>query len=225
MQIAAFSDTHTQHRQVTIPLADVAIFAGDLMGSGYRHSEVKDFGKWFSDLPHANKILVVGNHDRLFESNKKWCLEQFSKDVVYLENDHIIINGLKVYGSPVQPEFFGWAFNVPRGTQIKKYWDNIPDDTDVLVTHGPPMGILDRCIPGDGTMTYSQSDHLGCEELRKVVDRIAPKVHIFGHIHGSYGVKVLQQVSENRKLATAFHNVSICNEKYEAVNQPHVIEG
>ena len=220
LKIIALSDTHTFHRKVTVPDGDVLVYAGDLMGSGYNCREVIDFGDWFSNLSHPTKLLVAGNHDRLFESNLRDCLFCFT-GIKYLEDSETIIDGVKFYGSPWQPEFYSWAFNVPRGTEIKKYWDKIPSDTDVLITHGPPWGILDQCWPigpvAPRGMIHMPTEHLGCEELDKqVVERIKPKVHIFGHIHGGYGNY------ENK--VTRFYNVAICDEQYNPANPVTIIE-
>jgi Icc-related predicted phosphoesterase len=216
MKLAAFSDTHAHHRTVKVPDADVVIFAGDFMTSGYRHSEVKDFGEWFSNLPHKYKILVAGNHDRMVESDKSYCLSKFSSDVIYLEDSEIVINGVKFWGSPYQPWFYNWAFNVHRGDPIKEHWYKIPADTDVLITHGPPWGILDQSYP----YSSSPSEHVGCEELGKQFSRINPKVHIFGHIHGSYG----NTKCFAHRDYTDFYNVAICDEQYRPVNKPVIIE-
>jgi Icc-related predicted phosphoesterase len=217
MKLAAFSDTHAHHRTVKVPDADVVIFAGDFMTSGYRHSEVKDFGEWFSSLPHKHKILVVGNHDRMFESDAAYCLSKFSSDIIYLEDSEIVINGVKFWGSPYQPWFYNWAFNVHRGDPIKEHWDTISADTDVLITHGPPWGILDMMDPNGSWKGY---EHLGCEELWKTIhDRLSAKVHIFGHIHGGYG-----HDSKSYSKMIDFYNVAICDEQYRPVNKPFIIE-
>ena len=209
MKIVAFSDTHAQHRDVTLPDGDVLVFSGDLMGSGYKHNEVKDFAEWWNNHPHRVKILVAGNHDRMFESDLGYCLNKFN-NTVYLHDREIIEDGIKFWGSPVQPWFYDWAFNVHRGAPIKKHWDKIPDGTDVLITHGPPYGILDQMVAGQ----YA-TDHVGCEELILAVNRVKPRVHIFGHIHGSYGVTETPD--------TNFHNVAICDEQYNPENKPHQI--
>lgn len=220
LTLVAFSDTHGHHKNLVLPDGDVLIFAGDLMTCGRRMSEIKSFGEWFSRQTHKYKILVAGNHDRYFEHSIGLSLSQFSKDVVYLQDASWVINGFKFWGSPYQPEFCNWAFNVPRGTPIKEHWDRISSDTDVLITHGPPYGILDQMNPQWST-GKSYSEHLGCEELRKTVDSISPKVHIFGHIHGSYGHdKSLDCYSPK---ITNFYNVSICNEDYNPCNSPTVI--
>jgi Icc-related predicted phosphoesterase len=218
LSIAAFSDTHTYHRSVKLPDADVLVFAGDLMGSGYRHSEVKDFGEWFSAQPHNDKILVAGNHDRMFESDISYCLSKFDRGVIYLQDSGVDIAGFKFYGSPIQPWFYDWAFNVHRGPKIKEYWDNIPADTDVLITHGPPHGILDKMVPLTEPY-FGAYDHLGCRDLMDAVEKIRPRVHIFGHIHGGYGHTNLYGTN-----GTEFYNAAICNEAYEPVNKPWLIE-
>lgn len=240
MKLVVFSDTHTKHRQMQ-PLSDgdVLVFAGDLMGSGYRHSEVKDFGKWFSEQPHKAKIIVAGNHDRLFESDKNWCLRQFASDVVYLEDSGVEIDGWKFWGSPWTPTFFNWAFMKNRGLEIKKVVDLIPLDTDFLITHGPPYGYLDRAmrLTEHGSMIPG---NVGCEELLEKVKQIKPQggngvlYHFFGHIHGSRGISFYPDPFEDEPpyslkknpedIKIVFNNVSVCDEAYKPVNAPMVVE-
>ena len=230
--LAALSDTHGHHRDPVVPDADVLVYAGDFMTCGRKFSEVQDFGYWFSRQPHQYKILIAGNHDIFMEHSEGTCLAQFQKagsigQFYYIKDSGVTINGFKFWGSPYQPRFYDWAFNVDRGPEIKKHWDLIPQDTDVLITHGPPEGILDQARPGSigvlsGSMIVSPSEHCGCEELRKTVDRISPKVHIFGHIHGSYGHD--KSLDYYAPKITNFYNVSICNEKYNPVNDPVLIE-
>jgi|ERR1017187_1531289 Icc-related predicted phosphoesterase len=211
MKICAFSDSHGWHNRLAeqnlLPKADTIVFAGDFMTDGYQHSEVVAFGAWFSNLPYKHKILIGGNHDRMLESDKNWCLTNFSKDVIYLQDSGVEIDGVKFWGSPYQPAFFNWAFNKNRGDSISQHWKKIPEELDVLITHGPPYGILDS-VKGVGK--------LGCEELAKVVQKVSPRVHIFGHIHSGYGTLSAYD--------TEFHNVSYCDEKYKPKNAPHLIE-
>lgn len=204
-KIVLMSDTHMAHENMVVPNGDILIHCGDATFQG-EIPEVASFGTWFSKLPHKYKIFVAGNHDWLFEKQPSIAKGMFSKDVIYLEDSLIVINGLKIWGSPVQPWFCDWAFNKARGNQIKKHWDLIPNDIDVLVTHGPPYGILDACPDGN----------VGCEELLKVVNRIKPKIHAFGHIHEGHGV-----VERN---GTTFVNASIMDEMYNPVFEPRVIE-
>lgn len=208
-RIILISDTHgyfpdTKH----FPEADVVIHSGDFMTSGYKHSEVKDFGKWFSNLNYKTKIFVAGNHDRMFESDKKYCLSKFSSEVIYLENDSVEIDGLRYHGSPITPWFYAWAFNV-YPEYIKKYWDIIPDDTNVLITHGPPKGILDSLTVSRPGMS-PPGEPLGCPELRNRVEELKDlKLHVFGHIHGGKGTLV--------KDGTWFVNASYVDEDYQPI--------
>jgi hypothetical protein len=114
----------------------------------------------------------------MFERHPGAAKELLS-NAIYLENSGTERLGLKFWGSPVQPEFNNWAFNVARGAAIRRYWQIIPEGTDVLVTHGPPFGVLDKSL--------SSTPHLGCEELAKAIEQIRPRLNIFGHIHGGHG--------------------------------------
>jgi Icc-related predicted phosphoesterase len=216
MKIAAFSDTHGLHKNVKVPDADVVIFAGDLMNAGYRIQEAADFAAFWNKLPHVYKILIAGNHDRLFEDEEIECLSLF-RETIYLKDSGVTINGVNFWGSPYQPEFNNWAFNVQIGPEIKKHWDKIPRDMDILITHGPPFGIMDEVGELWGVA------HVGCEELLTTVKVVRPKLHIFGHIHaGADQGGVL--VGDNELAGTVFYNVSICNEQYKPVNKPHLID-
>lgn len=172
MRIVCISDTHGKHRTMTIPDGDVLVHAGDLTPRGHE-KDIKDVNDWLGTLPHKHKIMIAGNHDFEFEKNpinaRSWITNAH-----YLCDESLIIDGVKFYGSPWQPRYFDWAFNVDRGEPLKVIWDKIPMDTDVLITHGPPHGILD--------MTFEKI-MAGCEELLLAVQRIKPKIHIFGHIH------------------------------------------
>jgi Icc-related predicted phosphoesterase len=211
MILVLLSDTHGKHRHFAIPPGDVLIHAGDFMCDHRDPHDITSFISWFGKQPHRHKILVAGNHDgfvqRHPEESRK-LFEQSNTPVHYLENSGVELEGVRFWGSPVQPEFNNWFFNVPRGPEIKKYWDKIPQSTDVLITHGPPAGIRDWVKPGQ--------DSLGCWDLLQAVRRVKPKVHVFGHIHGGYG--------EHESLGTRFYNASLLNEAYQATNEPHVVE-
>jgi len=206
MKIIAISDTHMRHHDLELPLADVIIHAGDVSSTGAKE-EILDFLNWFSALPHTYKIFIAGNHDFAFERNNEELRAAVPDNIIYLENCGIEIEGIYIWGSPVQPTFYNWAFNVDRGAAIKKYWDLIPSTTQILITHGPPMEILDR------TVRYK---NVGCEELKIAVERIKPNYHIFGHIHEAYGTW------DNG--TTEFINASLLNEKYIYTNDPIVFE-
>ena len=225
MRLVCLSDTHNQHKDLgELPKGDVLIHAGDWTGTGTKR-QVIDFIDWFASQPHPHKILIAGNHELTLDKphyQKEWWRfhntkadEGEIKDYVlnhpaihYLEDSELVIEGRKFYGSPYSPAFGGWGFNIERGLPIRAIWSNIPDDTDVLITHGPPAGFGDELYFGE---------RVGCGDLLKeVVHRVNPVVHIFGHIHEGYG----KYESEN----TVFLNASICDEKYTRTNAPIVFD-
>lgn len=176
---------------------------------GGRPLEVRSFCDWFRVQPARHRVLIAGNHDWLFEKAPAHAKECVGEGITYLEDSGATIDGLKFWGSPVQPWFLDWAFNRQRGADIRRHWDKIPLDTDVLVTHGPPEGVLDQSWPG-------QSDHLGCEELCDAVQRVQPLLHVFGHIHGSGGRIQFDTV---RSV-----NASVLDEGYRVAHEPVIIE-
>lgn len=208
MRMIAFSDTHHKHRQVTPLEGEILIFAGDLCSRGSL-IEVEDFALFLKELDFKHKIVIAGNHDFPFENHDREASEQLIKDTgaYYLNNSGIEIEGISIWGSPVQPEFMNFAFNRKRGNDIKKYWDLIPHDLDVLITHCPPFEILDRTVDGVNA---------GCEELLKRVEIVHPKIHIFGHIHEGFG--------SVKKDQTRFFNVACLDEKYHLKNQVTIID-
>lgn len=210
VKFCLISDTHGKHQNITLPEADVLIHAGDWMNSGIYWDEVYPFADWWNKQPHPVKILIGGNHDILLEKHTSLVLEAF-ENTIYLENSETWVEGFKVYGSPVTPRFFDWAWNVDRGPAIRKYWDKIPEDTDILITHGPPLGYLDQ--------SYQNGEHLGCEELAAVmINRVfRPKLHVFGHIHGLGSRQVTSKY-------THYVNASQVDEAYRLVNKPIVVE-
>ena len=215
MKLVCISDTHGQnHLPENMPPADVLVHAGDLTSMG-KLSELVEAAKWLDQMAmkYENVIVIAGNHDFILEAfmkegKEKELRERIFRDrsVHYLRDSGITIRGRYFYGSPWQPNFCDWAFNEERGLVIKKHWDMIPMYTQVLVTHGPPMGILDRV----------GNEHVGCADLRIRVGEVKPTVHVFGHIHNSYG---LRNIGE-----TCFINASQCNEDYRLVNRPIIVE-
>lgn len=216
MKVVLISDTHKQLGSVEIPEGDILIHAGDLTGSGSLNQMLPELAI-LGDLKQRFKhiIVICGNHDFLGEENPE-IMRLLCKDkgLIYLDHEAIEIEGFKIFGSAYTPEFFDWAFNVPRGEPLAKKWAAIPDDTDILVTHGPPNGILDLIPPH--YYREGQSPHVGCEELLKRVIEVNPKIHVFGHIHHSYG--------KLEMYGTTFVNASICDEKYYPGNRPVVVE-
>ncbi|UOE40126.1 metallophosphatase domain-containing protein [Chryseobacterium suipulveris] len=208
MKFLFISDTHSRHRRLTsLPEADVIIHAGDISKVGKEY-EVEDFVDWFSNLNYQHKILIAGNHDFFFERETNENIQHILNDnIIYLHNSQVEIEGIRIWGSPYTPRFFNWAFNLHRGTDLEKNWQQIPIDTDILVTHGPPFGILDRTVSGL---------NVGCKELMKKVKEVQPKYHLFGHIHEGYGMLQSEK--------TTFINGSVLNERYELVNSPILFE-
>jgi Icc-related predicted phosphoesterase len=220
IKIVALSDTHGHHRAVNVPDGDVLVFAGDLMTCGRKFSEVRDFADWFNKQPHDNKILIAGNHDHFFEHSPATCIAQF-QNVHYLNDSGINIRGWNFWGSPIQPWFCNWAFNRYRGPDIKKHWDKIPDNTDILITHGPPYGFGDYCNP---MPKYNfAGDKVGCYDLLDAVKRVKPIAHYFGHIHGGRGIYIDHDIMNKEGYPVHFDNVSICNEAYEPEGSCHTL--
>lgn len=214
MKFLNISDTHSKHGFIPdnwLEPADCIIHAGDISTRGFEH-EVENFLTWFSGLSqYKYKIFIAGNHDWFFQDNPTKIKEILKKypNVIYLEDSGVELEGIKIWGSPVQPEFYNWAFNRQRGPVIKKHWDLIPADTDVLITHGPVHSHCDLVISG---WSPNNRENVGCVDLKNVVEKIKPKFHICGHIHCAYGV------SSNKD--TMFINAASVNEDYEIVNKP-----
>lgn len=213
MKIVCLSDTHNCNKQIEVPDGDLLIHSGDATING-TIPEITAFNKWFSSLPHKHKIFVAGNHDWLFERENAVARRLLDSSIIYLQDSSCDIEGLKIYGSPWQPRYFDWAFNLMRGAELAEKWKLIPNDTNILITHGPPNGILDL-VP-----RQYFNENTGCEELRKRVEDIAPlghlKLHIFGHIHCGYGT--------DEKFGVKFVNASNCDEAYQPSQPPFVIE-
>ena len=179
MKIALFSDTHALHGRVHIPDADILIFAGDMTHCRTAR-DVADFNDFLGSLPHRHKIVVGGNHDhRLARDPEK--AQSLLSAAVYLVDKAVVVSGITIYGAPWQPTFNDRAcdaFALPRGKALQEKWDLIPPDVDILVTHSPPVGILDQ----DGPVAH------GCAELSAAVAAIKPRYHVFGHIHSHHGL-------------------------------------
>lgn len=209
IKIVCISDTHGLHDQVELPKGDILIHAGDCTNFGTT-AQVSQFIHWFSEQDFKHKIFIAGNHDFFFEEQSEVLIHDLLSDypdVIYLEDSEVTVEGLKIWGSPYTPTFFDWAFMRDRGEEIQQHWDLIPKDTDILITHGPPYRILDTA-PGHKSV--------GCEELLIAVKKVNPMYHIFGHIHGDYGVE--------QQIDTTFVNASICSEQYKPINKPITIE-
>jgi predicted phosphodiesterase len=213
MKITCISDTHNQHNNIPskyLTGGDCIIHSGDVSGRG-THAEIEEFLAWYNELPYTHKILIAGNHDFFFEraseSIIKATLDKYP-NITYLNDSGVEIEGLKIWGSPVQPWFYDWAFN-RRGTDICEHWDKIPLDTDILITHGPAKGYLDLTLRGDVT---------GCPYLLEKISELTNlKLFVHGHIHEAYGRVDFPD-------GGVFLNASVLNARYVMSNLPHEIE-
>ncbi|MFN7117563.1 MAG: metallophosphatase domain-containing protein [Saprospiraceae bacterium] len=207
MKFIAISDTHSRHHDLVLPKGDVLIHAGDVSRIGDR-GEILDFLQWFEQQDFAYKIFIAGNHDFYFEKMPPEIIKNsIPPGVIYLNDSSVTIEGVKIWGSPITPWFFDWAFNRQRGADIRKHWDLIPDDVDILITHGPVYNMLDKTV---------SRQHAGCADLLQKVMEIKPKYHICGHIHEAYGMA--------RQAGIQFINASVLNEHYRLVNEPIIFE-
>lgn len=236
MRFVAISDTHMA--QPELPEGDVLLHTGDLTYQGTL-LEVREASLWLHDQKlkknYKHVIMIAGNHDWLFQKESRLA-RQMMKDrgLIYLEDSGVTLEGpavhsenvapgpgrVAIYGSPWQPTFMNWAFNLHRGEALKKRWDMIPTGVDILLTHGPPYKILDGvptfnedAYPSDESMTVR---HVGCEELLKATTRLKPKVHVFGHVHSGRG--------RTERDGTTFINASVMNETYDPTRKPWVFD-
>ena len=212
MRITHISDTHNKHNQLNglLPGGDLLIHSGDISSLG-RKDEVMRFVKWFNGIDnYTNKIFIAGNHDMTFdreillrdklayfegkteydtecaEGKPAWLEEllgiHLRPNVFYLENSFVMLDDIKIWGSPITPSFgYGWAFNKDRGYDINEIWNKIPNDTDIVITHGPIHSYCDRTDRG--------GLNVGCEQLYHRLNEVKPQLHFSGHIHEAYGYR------------------------------------
>lgn len=209
MKIDCISDLHGHLPRLYG--GDLLIVAGDLTARD-SNAEHLDFLVWLSHLQEKGKykkiVYIAGNHDGTLEEHGN-MLTNRDHNIEYLCDSGTEFEGLKIWGSPWTPTFGNWHFMKDRGAPIKEKWDLIPQDTDILVTHGPPWGIQDKVERGN----------VGCEELLKAIKRVKPKINVFGHIHEDYGSTIFD-TGEQEVLCI---NCSIMNEEYEPVNPPTTV--
>lgn len=206
MRLVIISDTHGSLHKIKIPDGDLLVHCGDLTGRG-KLAEVERFNQGLGELPHRQKVVIAGNHDWAFQTDPEAARAAIT-NARYLQDELVEIFGLRIYGSPWQPAYKNWAFNLPRDSdELQAKWAAIPAGVDILLTHGPPYGLLDRTIDWL---------HVGCRHLRNRVLEVAPKVHAFGHIHEGYGMQRVGDIT--------FINASSVNHRYMPVNEPVVID-
>lgn len=204
MRVVCLSDIHGR-TDVQVPKGDLLIFAGDATFMG-KVDEIQTFLVWFLNLPHTHKVFIAGNHDFFWRTPEKIKTLPFG-DAVYLENSGVVVDGIHIWGTPVQPHFNDWAFGENLEDR-KKLYDLIPEGLDILVTHSPPAGIL------DSDAIYGTSH--GCSVLYDAVSRKSPRYHIFGHIHGANGKVSVQK--------TTFINCAVLDDHYNLLHRPKVFD-
>lgn len=215
MKFVAISDTHNKHNQIEdLPDGDVLLHAGDFTGLG-RSGEMKSFSRWLHRQPFEHKVIISGNHDKMFEEDPERAYGFFEDDVHILNQSAIEIGGLKIWGEPRTPNFHEdrWVFNVPRKKMFEECWSRVPDDVDILLTHGPPHGCGDKCKD----MHSDALIHVGCEKQRDLLsEHECIQYVVCGHVHEGYG--------HYRYAGKDILNVSICNLRYQPINQPVTFE-
>eukprot|EP00927_Polykrikos_kofoidii_P052093 TRINITY_DN45866_c0_g1_i1.p1 TRINITY_DN45866_c0_g1~~TRINITY_DN45866_c0_g1_i1.p1 ORF type:complete len:309 (-),score=36.13 TRINITY_DN45866_c0_g1_i1:145-1071(-) len=225
-RFVCFSDTHGLHNEIpnsNLVEADVLLHAGDFSNTG-EIEQVHSFAAWLDTYPAEHKVVIAGNHETTFHPSfykNKWkkfhrapydCEETRQTLIdygccTYLQDEDVEVMGYRIYGSPWQPEFCDWAFNLPRGPACQRVWERIPWDIDILMTHGPPFGKGDLCDHGA---------RVGCEDLMREIRSRAVPVHVSGHIHEGYGAE-----SDG---TTVFINASTCTSRYQPTNLPIVFD-
>lgn len=200
MDIICLSDTHELHWDVSVPDGDIFVFAGDITFFSGRPSVIADFDDWLGSLPHPFKVIIPGNHDGVLEQRQ---YQQQITNAHLLINSGIELGGLKIWGSPVTP-YADTPFGIPTAEERVEHWKKIPADLDILITHGPPLRVLDSA-PGT-------SRHDGDAELRAAVVAKRPRMHVFGHAHSAYGTLPTQN--------TLFVNAALASESGDLDKPP-----
>jgi len=239
MRITHISDTHNKHKQLDgkLPGGVLLIHSGDISSLG-RKQEVESFIKWFSKQDYMHKVFIAGNHDMTFDreillrdklahfegrtdydtecadGKPNWLVEMLNNlpnNVYYLENSSIKLEGINIWGSPYSPSFgYGWGFNKDRGHDIAQCWNEIPMDTDIVITHSPIYGYNDRA--------QNTNQNVGCSDLYHRLHEVKPHLHFAGHIHEAYGWGTIPYKDEWGDIYT-FNGCS-CNLRYEVFNEP-----
>ena len=174
-RLVLLADTHGFHRGLAVPDGDVLVHAGDLTCTGAL-DELEDANRWLAGLPHRHKLAIAGNHDFCLQNQPRQARATLTA-ARYLEDEEVTVAGLRFWGSPWQPRFHDWAFNLPRGAPLSRHWARVPEGLDVLLTHTPPARVLDSV---DGRS-------VGCQDLLDRVREVRPRLAVFGHIHEARG--------------------------------------
>ena len=213
-RLVLLSDTHLRTKDLVVPDGDILVHCGDGTMTGTTE-EFERFGEWLRHQPHEDKVVTWGNHDLGAEENpqeaeailRRWDV---TDDIHVLNNSGAVVQGLKFWGVPYSTPFGGWAF-MPPEAKARVLYEAIPTGLDVLISHGPPLGIGDR-------LARPPNQRVGSKALTDRLWQTFPRVVAFGHIHEGYGSYL------NHWLETAFYNCAVLNERYELVNAPIVVD-
>ena len=217
MRVVCMSDLHNEWTGGTLQAKDInalkgnlLLIAGDIVSGTGNVAQYKSFAAWLGHLNFERIIAIPGNHDVLMEVDFDKSAGLFSHDprVTFLDQETVEYRGLKIYGEPRQPAFYNWAYNVPRD-RMKRVWDKVPKDTDILLTHGPPLGAGDLTLRGP---------RVGCEYQREWILKNEPRLVVHGHIHYSAGLYQLGKttvinaacVDENRNPTQSPIVINLC---------------
>jgi Icc-related predicted phosphoesterase len=210
MRLVIISDTHMEHENLMLPDGDVLIHCGDFSSYG-RVNELIGFVRWLSNVApkYGATFVIAGNHDRQLEIDPSLA-DVFGGVAEYLFNSGAEYKGKHFWGSPFQPAYNGWAFNLPRdGEELRKNWAQVPSNCDVLITHSPPYRILDG---------VSRQDHVGCKWLRERIEQVKPKLAVWGHVHEARGLNYWSIPG------TVCINATNLDGQYELVHEPVVFD-
>jgi len=205
LRIVVMSDTHELHREVNAPEGDILLFCGDFTMWSKSMAAILDFNAWLGELPYRRIVLSPGNHEFFLERDP--TARSLLTNATVLINESVTVAGLNIWGSPVTPLSSG-AFSLSSAIDRKRLYAAIPADTDVLITHTPPYGVLD--------LSPGSTQPAGCKELSDAVQRIRPKLHVFGHIHGAHGVAHTDD--------TTFVNAALLGADGDLEHQPVVLQ-
>ncbi len=218
MKIWFISDTHNEHLGLQVPQADMDIHCGDestQKKTELNEPESRRFFDWYANLDIATKVFVPGNHSTAIAQGKVTPVDY--PDVHFLLHESITLSGLRLFGSPYTPVFHDWAYMQKR-SRMDQAWQKVPADTDILITHGPPKGVLD--LTHD--MNSTGLAQVGCAALRRHVEnRITPAIHAFGHLHDEKGINNYGMYSRG---ATQYINCACCDLTGKLMHNGFVID-
>lgn len=224
-KLVFISDTHNRHSTVIVPECDILIYAGDWSFQGLE-SETKSFAKWLKKQPAKHIVLTCGNHEKGVEAelptSRSWIVDKCPR-VHLLIHESLELEGIKFFASPWTPFFFNWAWNAGRDITeaavrnkpfIGDLWKDIPDDTQILITHGPGLGTFDEALD----FRTGRITNVGCKELTNKIATLKDlKIHAFGHLHYNGGKTMVQD-------GVTYINAAICDDAYVPSRKPVVID-